>query len=374
MRLAMRGVAAHQRVQVLRRQHQQAGAGRARSRSPSGGCGAAPRPRRRTARRRGASSCFFSATSTSPAAMKYIECAASPSRTITSPGSTQLRAQKLHDVGDLDGVELGEQRHPRDHAPGDDEIAAVDLLGKGVGDDADRQRDHDQAEEDGAGGDDLAERGDRHHVAVADGADGHHRPPQRLGDGAELVRLHVAFGEMHQRGGDQRRPHGDHQAAEQRAPLGIEHVEQRAHRRRIARDLEEAHDAEDEDEAQVGGQHEGEPERQHRDEIDDAGRAQRVFQPRLHRLHVLVRPVLDRGPQPQDIFDGEDDERDVFDQIENELVARAVVRHRFERHGDEVDDDEANQQPVDEAAGAVADRALLEHHVDAPPQLFDRVA
>ena len=150
--------------------------------------------------------------------------------------------------------------------------------------------------EDGAGGDQLAEGGDRHHVAVADGADGDDRPPQRVGNGAELVRLHLAFGEMHQGGGDQRRAQGDHQAAEQRAALAIEHVEQRAHGRRIARDLEEANDAEHQQQPQVVGQHEREPERQHGDEIDQAGRAERVFEPRAHGGEMPVRPVLDGDP------------------------------------------------------------------------------
>ena len=220
-------------------------------------------------------------------------------------GLRHLRAQQFHDVGDFRGVELGEQRHPRDHPPGDDEVAAVNLLGEGGGDDADRQRDHDQAGKDCAGGYQLAERGDRHDVAIADGADGDDRPPQGVGNGAEFVGLHLAFGEMHQRRGNQRGAQRHHQAAEQRAAFTVEHVEQRAHRRRIARDLEEAHDAEHQQKAQVGRRDLREPERQHGDEVDDAGRAQCIFQARVHGAQMPVRPMLDRAPQPQAIFDRE---------------------------------------------------------------------
>ena len=49
-------------------------------------------------------------------------------------GLDGLRPQQPHDVGDRAGVEAGEQRHPRHHAPGHDEVAAVDLLGKRGGD------------------------------------------------------------------------------------------------------------------------------------------------------------------------------------------------------------------------------------------------
>ena len=42
-----------------------------------------------------------SSISTSPAAMKYIECAGSPRRTMIAPALDRLGAQQLHDVGDL---------------------------------------------------------------------------------------------------------------------------------------------------------------------------------------------------------------------------------------------------------------------------------
>jgi hypothetical protein len=59
-----------------------------------------------------------------------------------------LRAQQPHDVGDIGGLQLGEQGHAGDHAPSHDKVATVDLVGEGRGDDADRQRDHDQSNED----------------------------------------------------------------------------------------------------------------------------------------------------------------------------------------------------------------------------------
>ena len=52
-------------------------------------------------------------------------------------GFDLLGAQQTHDVGNIAGLQLREQRHARDHAPGDDKVSAMDVLGEGGGDDAD---------------------------------------------------------------------------------------------------------------------------------------------------------------------------------------------------------------------------------------------
>ena len=53
-------------------------------------------------------------------------------------GIRRLRPQQPHDLGDRRGVEPVEQRHPRHHAPGHDEIPAMNLFREGGRDDADR--------------------------------------------------------------------------------------------------------------------------------------------------------------------------------------------------------------------------------------------
>ena len=93
---------------------------------------------------------------------------------------------------------LGEERHLRDHAPGHDELAPVDHVGEGGRDDADRQRQHGDAHDRGEAADDLAERGDRHDVAVADRRQRDDRPPHGVRDRAEPVGLGVVLGEMHE--------------------------------------------------------------------------------------------------------------------------------------------------------------------------------
>jgi isocitrate dehydrogenase len=57
-------------------------------------------------------------------------------------GIESLRFQEPHDVGDFRRIQPGKQRKARDHAPGDDEIAAADFVRERRGDDAHRQRHH----------------------------------------------------------------------------------------------------------------------------------------------------------------------------------------------------------------------------------------
>ena len=88
---------------------------------------------------------FGSSISTSPAVMKYIEDAASPRRTRISPCS-MVRARNSRMMSAISvALRVREQRHPRQHAPGHDEIAPPHLVGKGGRDDRDRQRDHRKA-------------------------------------------------------------------------------------------------------------------------------------------------------------------------------------------------------------------------------------
>ena len=109
-----------------------------------------------------------------------------------------LRPQQPHDVDDLGGAEMREQRHPRQHGPGDDEITPPHFIGECARDDRDRQRDHRKADDDGKYRHDLAERRHRHHVAIADRAERDDRPPHRLRNGAELVGLDVALDRIEQ--------------------------------------------------------------------------------------------------------------------------------------------------------------------------------
>jgi len=139
--------------------------------------------------------------------------------------------------------------------------------------DTDRQRDHDQAGEDRGGPDQAAKRRDRHQIAVPDGAERHDGPPHGVRNGAELLRLDRSLDQVHGGRRDQRGADQDHQAAGERPPLRVEHIEKRAHPRRVAREFQEPHDPQHHQDAQVGRHQEGEPERQHGEQVDEAGNA-----------------------------------------------------------------------------------------------------
>src|SRR6266851_7660381 len=240
----------------------------------------------------------------------------------------------------------------------------MDLLGKRGRDYADGQRDHNQAAENRYRSNDLSERGYRHHIAISDGAQGHDRPPQGIRKGAELVRLHAALGEMHEGGRNQGGAEQDDDATEQGAPLGIQGIEQRADRRGIARELQEPDNAENKNDTQLGGNHEPEPERQDRHEVDDAARAGDETQPRARRTQMPIGSVLDRNPHPQQILRRENHQRKRFDHKKLARIKALVLRYRFERDRDKVDVDQHDQQPADEPHAAVADRTVFKNVVN----------
>ena len=142
-------------------------------------------------------------------------------------GFDLLRVQQPHDVGDFGCLEFREQGHAGDHSPGDDEVATMDFLGERGCDNADGQRDHDQADEDRDRGDDASQRGHRNDVAIADRAQRDDCPPHRVGNGAEFVGLRAAFDHMHDAGDDERRPYQNHETTEQRAALRVKRIQER---------------------------------------------------------------------------------------------------------------------------------------------------
>src|SRR5262249_16642540 len=62
------------------------------------------------------------------------------------------------------------------------------------------------------------------------------------------------------------------------------------------------------------------------------------------------------------------------DEGEGSGVARFVARYRFERDRHQIDDDQEHKKSVDQGADAIANRALLEHMIDAPTQILEVVA
>ena len=179
---------------------------------------------------------------------------------------------------------------------------------------------------------------------------------------------------MHQRGRDERGAKRNNETAKERAPLIVEHVQQRTHRRRIARELEEAHHPEHQDDPQIAGEDHGEPERQHRNEIDDACRTQRIFQTRAHGRQMLVRPVLDRGPQPQHVFERENQQREKLNGRKGGPVMRFVFRNGFQRDRDQIDQNQNDKKSIDGRTDTITNRALFKDVINTPAQILETVA
>ena len=77
--------------------------------------------------------------------------------------------------------------------------------------------------------------------------------------------------------------------------------------------------------------------------------------------------VLSSRPHAQCVFDGEGDQREHLDRKEERPILRLQRRHRIERHGDEVGDDQKDDQAADDESGAVPDRAVLQDLIEPAP-------
>jgi hypothetical protein len=77
--------------------------------------------------------------------------------------------------------------------------------------------------------------------------------------------------------------------------------------------------------------------------------------------------VLGSHPHAQCVFDGEGDQRDHLDRKKQRPIVRLQRRHRIERHGDEVGDDEQDDQAADDESGAITDRAVLQDFIKPAP-------
>jgi hypothetical protein len=87
---------------------------------------------------------------------------------------------------------------------------------------------------------------------------------------------------------------------------------------------------------------------------------------------MAVRRVFGRDPNSQQIFRAEKHERTDFDQPEEDAISRLERGHGFERHRDEVDHDQRDEKPPEEPARAIANGALLENLIKAPPDFLQR--
>jgi hypothetical protein len=86
------------------------------------------------------------------------------------------------------------------------------------------------------------------------------------------------------------------------------------------------------------------------------------------RRMMRIGLVLDRHPKAQRIFDRENDEGDDLDVAEERAIVGVDRRHRFQGHGDQVDDNQQDQRAADGAGPSVPHHAMLEQDIDAPAQ------
>ena len=284
-------------------------------------------------------------------------------------GRQVVGVQQRHHLGHRPRIELRQQRNARHQRPGDDEVAAADLLGKAAGDDGHRQGQHAQPAQHRQHRPQLAQRRDGRHIAVADGGQRGHRPVGRLRHRAELVGLRRSLDVVHAGGAQQQRGRQQQAGPHQRAPLVVQHAQQRVHGRRIARQLEESQQAQHPQHAQVEPQQATQIERQDGQQVDDQVAARGQMQPRPPRPHAGEERHLHRRPDAQAVLDGEDRNGEHLEGAEPGRVGRREVGHRLGHERGDVERDQADDEGVEQPARLIIAAADLDDLVDLTPQL-----
>ena len=156
--------------------------------------------------------------------------------------------------------------------------------------------------------------------------------------------------------------------AEQRPALSVEGIQQRAHRRRIARQLEKADHAKHQQDAQVGRHSKSKPKRQDGEQIDKSERTTHKFPAGHQRAQVPIWWVFNGDPHAKPVFDRECDERQQFDASEQRHMLGGQGGHRLDRDGDQIDHDEEGYEPPDNRARSVPDPAVVQNLVQPATQ------
>lgn len=226
---------------------------------------------------------------------------------------------------------------------------------------------HAQAEQHDDAAEHLTERRDGGHIAIADRGEGLERPPGRGGDAAEVLGLRVPLEEVDHGGREQEQHHHQKKGAEQCAPFMRHHSFQRLQRRRVAHELEQPEQPQHPQHPEIDGHDRVDVPRQNGEQVDDHHRPHREFEPRAPMRQMVQQRNLNRAPQPQHIFDGEDHHRERVEGVELRSPARIDGIDRLRRKGDAVGDDQRDEKAVDDAAGGMGVAAHFEDVVNLQP-------
>src|SRR6185312_6041017 len=89
---------------------------------------------------------------------------------------------------------------------------------------------------------------------------------------------------------------------------------------------------------------------------------------------MLMRPVLDRTPDAEAVFDCEYNEREKFDDGKDRGVPIFVLRDGFERDRNQIDHNQADKEPIDRLVDAITHGPLFEYLINAPAQASEAIA
>ena len=112
------------------------------------------------------------------------------------------------------------------------------------------------------------------------------------------------------------------------------------------RQLQNAHDPDDTQKAQIQSGHQGlQKEGQDRQQVDQAVKAQHIAQAAAIRAGLCGSFHFCSRPDPQQVFHTEKQNRKRVKQCQSLAVLLLDRRHRFQNHGHDVEQDHQGQHP-----------------------------
>jgi hypothetical protein len=169
------------------------------------------------------------------------------------------------------------------------------------------------------------------------------------------------------RGHDQQHHQHEHRGRD-RPGLVAQHPGQQVHRGLIAGQLEDQEHPEHAHEQQVHRDQEAKIEGQDRDQVDQRQRGQHVAKPAEQRPSITAMLALDRGPQPDDVLDREQRDRDHLEAIEPAVPGGIDPGLGLEDDRNDVGRDQRDQGRRQQRSGWIVGPGVVENFMSSAAQ------
>lgn len=284
-----------------------------------------------------------------------------------SPGWNRSGSEDSHKLSDRSSVQARKERDLRDHGERDNEVAATDLFVKAASDDGHGQREAPNSKHDRDRGNEAAKGRQGRGFGTADFGKHDGCPPHGLRHVSEPIRLHRPFDGVHGSGGAEQHANKYDYACQERPPLAGDDAANGGQCRGIARKLQEAHQAREQQEAMLWKQ-KLEQQRHQRQRIDDHQRCRSKAKPCAKAGTLPQQRMFRRSPDSSHVFEREYEHTEAIENLQHDAMARCDLWYGHRDRDRDIGDDKKDQDQIDGARCRLPATPVLEDLEDALTQ------